>query len=172
MSLNECPNCGELAKPNEFFCQSCGTAISTSPQRPRTKEIRGYIQIIGTVEIVFGIMGIIGSVFITFIAAIIPTLVNEGMLESEESSVLTSTTIVSFIAILIGLMALMFVIFSIAAILSGIKLMQYKNSGRIGTMIIGAFSLFIIPVGTIFGVAALYILTKPEVFPLFDEYSK
>ncbi len=173
MSLNECPNCGELAKPNEFFCQSCGTAISTSPQRPRTKEIRGYIQIIGTVEIVFGIMGIIGSVFIALIAAFIPTLVNEGMLESsEESGLLTSTTLVSFIAILIGLMAFLFVIFSIAAILSGIKLMQYKNSGRIGTMIIGAFSLFIIPVGTIFGVAALYILTKPEVFPLFGEYSK
>ncbi|MHA2245568.1 MAG: hypothetical protein ACXADY_11435 [Candidatus Hodarchaeales archaeon] len=173
MSLNECPNCGELAKPNEFFCQSCGTAISTSPQRPRTKEIRGYIQIIGVVEIVFGIMGIIGSVFIAFFAVFIPVLITDGVLESsEESSMLTSTSIVSLIAILLGLIALTFLIFSIAAILSGIKLMQYKNSGRIGTMIIGAFSLFIIPVGTIFGVAALYLLTKPEVFPLFEEYSK
>lgn len=173
MSLNECPNCGELAKPNEFFCQSCGTAISTSPQRPRTKEIRGYIQIIGTVEIVFGIMGIIGSVFLALFTVFIPTLMTEGVFDpTEESSVLTSTTIVSFLVILLGLMALMFLIFSIASILSGIKLMQYKNSGRIGTMIIGAFSLFIIPVGTIFGVAALYILTKPEVFPLFEEYSK
>ncbi len=167
MSLNECPNCGELAKPNEFFCQACGTAL-TSPQRPRTKEIRGYIQIIGTVEIVFGIMGIVISLFIAFFAAFIPALVSEGVLESsEESSMQTSETLMVFLAILIALIALMFVIFSIAAILSGIKLMQYKNSGRIGTMIIGAFSLFIVPVGTIFGVAALYILTKPEVEPLF-----
>lgn len=171
MSLNQCPNCGEIAKPNEFFCQSCGTAL-TSPQRPRTKEIRGYIQIIGTVEIVFGIMGIIGSLFMGFFAVFIPTLVSEGVFQSsEKSSLLTSEAMVSFLAVFIGLVALLFIIFSFAAILSGIKLMQYKNSGRIGTMIIGAFSLFIIPVGTIFGIAALYLLTKPEVFPLFGEVS-
>ncbi len=167
MSLNECPNCGELAKPNEFFCQSCGTAL-TSPQRPRTKEIRGYVQIIGTVEIVLGIMGIIASILFAFFAVFIPTLISEGVIESaEESSVLASGTIVTFLAVFIGLIAVLFVIFSLTAIFSGIKLMQYKNSGRIGTMIIGAFSLFLIPVGTIFGVAALYILTKPEVEPLF-----
>ncbi len=171
MSLNQCPNCGEMAKPNEFFCQSCGTAL-TSPQRPRTKEIRGYIQIIGTVEIVFGIVGIMGSLFIGFFAAFIPTLMSEGALQSsEESSLFNSEAMASFLAILIGLVAILFIIFSITAILSGIKLMQYKNSGRIGTMIIGAFSLFIIPVGTIFGIAALYILTKPEVYPLFGEVS-
>lgn len=166
MSLNECPNCGELAKPNEFFCQSCGTAL-TRPDRPRTKEIRGYIQIIGVVEIVFGIMGIIGSVFIGFFAAFIPSLMSEGVFETE-SPAFTSTTITTFLAVFIAFIAIVFVIFSLASIISGFKLMQYKNSGRIGTMIIGAFSLFLIPVGTIFGVAALYILTKPEVEPLFS----
>lgn len=167
MSLNECPNCGEVAKPNEFFCQSCGTAL-TSPQRPRTKEIRGYIQIIGVVEIVFGIVGLLVSALFGFFAAFIPALMAEGVFDSPEAdSALTSQTITTFLAVFIAFIAIVFVVFSIAAILSGIKLMQYKNSGRIGTMIIGAFSLFVIPVGTIFGVAALYILTKPEVEPLF-----
>lgn len=168
MSLNECSNCGEVAKPNEFFCQSCGTAL-TRPDRPRTKEIRGYIQIIGVVEIVFGIVGLLVSALLGFFAAFIPALVAEGVLESsEEGSVLMSDTLVTFLAVFIGFLAIVFVIFSLAAILSGIKLMQYNNSGRIGTMIIGAFSLFVIPVGTIFGVAALYILTKSEVEPLFS----
>ncbi|MFX1285610.1 MAG: hypothetical protein ACFFB5_18365 [Promethearchaeota archaeon] len=168
MSLNECPNCGELAKPNEFFCQSCGTPISTSTQRPRTREIRGYVQIIGTVEIVFGIVGIMASILFGILAAFIPALISEGVIESsEESTILASDTLVVLLAVFIGSIALMFIIFSVAAIISGIKLMQYKNSGRIGTMIIGAFSLFLIPVGTIFGAAALYILTKPEVEPLF-----
>jgi hypothetical protein len=166
MSLNECPNCGELAKPNEFFCQSCGTAL-TRPDRPRTKEIRGYIQIIGVVEIVFGIVGLLGAAFLGFFAAFIPALMSEGVIEPSDST-LTSETIVTFLAVFIGFLAIVFVIFSLAAILSGIKVMQYRNSGRIGTMIIAAFSLFIIPVGTIFGVVALYILTKPEVEPLFS----
>jgi len=166
MSLNECPNCGELAKPNEFFCQSCGTAL-TRPDRPRTREIRGYVQIIAVVEIVFGIVGLIGSAFIGFFAAFIPALMTEGVFETD-SPALTSSTLTTFVAVFIGFLAIVLVIFSLAAIISGIKLVQYKNSGRIGTMIIGAFSLFIIPVGTIFGVAALYILTKPEVEPLFS----
>jgi hypothetical protein len=166
MSLNECPNCGELAKPNEFFCQSCGTAL-TRPDRPRTKEIRGYIQIIGVVEIVFGIVGLLASAFLGFFAAFIPALMAEGVFDTSESA-LTSQTITTFLAVFIAFIAIVFLIFSLAAILSGIKVMQYKNSGRIGTMIIGAFSLFLIPVGTIFGVAALYILTKPEVEPLFS----
>ncbi|MFX0205765.1 MAG: hypothetical protein ACFFDT_07230 [Candidatus Hodarchaeota archaeon] len=165
MSLNECPNCGELAKPNEFFCQSCGTAL-TRPDRPRTKEIRGYIQIIGVVEIVFGIVGLLFSAFFGVFAAFIPALMTEGVFDTTDSA-LTSETVATFLAVFIGFIAIVFVIFSLAAILSGIKLMQYRNSGRIGTMIIAAFSLFIIPVGTIFGVAALYILTKPEVEPLF-----
>ena len=165
MSLNECPNCGELAKPNEFFCQSCGTAL-TRPDRPRTKEIRGYIQIIGVVEIVFGIVGILVSAFFGIFAAFIPALMSEDVLDASDGA-LTSQTVATFVAVFIAFLAIVFVIFSLAAILSGIKLMQYRNSGRIGTMIIAAFSLFVIPVGTIFGVAALYILTKPEVEPLF-----
>ena len=166
MSLNECPNCGEIAKPNEFFCQSCGTAL-TRPDRPRTKEIRGYIQIIGVVEVVLGIVGLLGSAFVGFFAAFIPALMAEGVIDSTDGE-LTSETIGVFLAVFLGFIAIVIVIFSIAAILSGIKLMQYKNSGRMGTMIIGAFSLFLVPVGTIFGVAALYILTKPEVEPLFS----
>lgn len=165
MSLNECPNCGELAKPNEFFCQSCGTAL-TRPDRPRTKEIRGYIQIIGVVEIVFGIVGLLFAAFFGVFAAFIPALMTEGVFDTTDSA-LASETVATFLAVFIGFIAIIFVIFSLAAILSGIKLIQYRNSGRIGTMIIAAFSLFVIPVGTIFGVAALYILTKPEVEPLF-----
>jgi hypothetical protein len=165
MSLNECPNCGELAKPNEFFCQSCGTAL-TRPDRPRTKEIRGYIQIIGVVEIVFGIVGLLFSAFFGVFAVFIPALMAEDVFDTTDSA-LASETVATFLAVFIGFIAIVFVIFSLAAILSGVKLMQYRNSGRIGTMIIAAFSLFVIPVGTIFGVAALYILTKPEVEPLF-----
>ena len=166
MSLNECPNCGEIVKTNEFFCQRCGTAL-TSPQRPRTKEIKGYIQIIGTVEIVFGILGVLIGFILAIFAFFIPSLVGTESFAPNGPDSLDPTVIGGFLAILAGFIAVVAVIFSIAAIVSGIRLMQYKNSGRIGTMVIGAFSIFIFPVGTIFGVAALYILTKPEVEPLF-----
>ncbi|UCE13018.1 MAG: zinc ribbon domain-containing protein [Candidatus Heimdallarchaeota archaeon] len=166
MSLNECPNCGEIVKTNEFFCQRCGTAL-TSPQRPRTKEIKGYIQIIGTVEIVFGIIGILFGFILLLFAFFVPYLVGTDSFVSNGPSSVDPTVLGGFLGILAGFLAIVGMIFSNAAIVSGVRLMQYKNSGRIGTMVIGAFSIFIFPVGTIFGVIALYILTKPEVEPLF-----
>ncbi len=166
MSMNECPNCGELAKTSEFFCQRCGTAL-TAPQRPRVKEVRGYIQIIGTVEIVLGIIGMIVSFVGLIVTVSISVLLSSGGIPLEPSDSLDPAIIAPFLGVILGVIAIIGVSFSVVAIISGIKLMQYKNSGRIGTMIIGAFSLFVVPVGTIFGVAALYLLTKPEVEPLF-----
>ncbi len=166
-SLNTCNKCGELAKTSEFFCQRCGNAL-TAPDRPRVKEVRGYIQIIGTVEIVLGIIGSIVSILFFTLTVFLSILLSRGDLAFDTTDSLDPTFIAPFLGVFLGVIALFGLIFSIAAILSGIKLMQYKNSGRIGTMIIGAFSLFVIPVGTIFGVAALYLLTKPEVEPLFS----
>ncbi len=164
MSLNVCPNCGEFVKSKEFFCQACGTAI-TNPSRPRTKEIKGYIQIIGTVEIVLGIIGVIGSIFLFFAGFLLAYLI-EGRYSGNFES-LPPETIAFLVVLTFAIIALIIVIFGIVAILSGIKLMQYRNSGRISTMIISAFSLFMFPVGTIFGIAAMYILTRPEIEPLF-----
>jgi hypothetical protein len=50
-----------------------------------------------------------------------------------------------------------------------INLLQYLNSGRIGTMVIAALNLFNFPFGTIFGIVALYVLFQPEVEQLYTK---
>lgn len=166
MSMNKCPKCGEKAKFDDIFCQTCGTALM-SPERPKTKQLMSYIQIIGIVEIVLGIFGLIGAAFIGFFAYILPRIIELEEVQSELSEPIRSE-IFNFVWMLLLLIAVLLVIYAIASIWFGIRLLQYKNSGRIGTMIIGALSIINIPLGTAFGLAALYILTKPEVEALFD----
>ncbi|MFW9992199.1 MAG: hypothetical protein ACFFD4_09150 [Candidatus Odinarchaeota archaeon] len=173
MSLNICPDCGAYTKPNDFYCHTCGATISV---KPRVAAIKGYIQIIGAVEIVFGILAIIGGVFFGLLAAFVPRLIMmedfSTHMDPDFPEFLNGSSLPIFAGILLGMIALLLIIYAIASIVSGAKLLQYKNSGRIGTMIIAAFNLFGVPVGTLLGLATLYVLTRPEAEQLFSSYSR
>jgi len=164
--MNKCPKCGEQAKFDDFFCQTCGTAL-ISPERPKTKQLMSYIQIIGIVEIVLGIFGLVGAGLIGFLAYILPRVMELEEVQTDIPEPIKSE-LFDFLWMFLLLIAVLLVIYAIASIWFGIRLLQYKNSGRIGTMIIGALSIINIPLGTAFGLAALYILTKPEAEALFD----
>jgi len=72
-------------------------------------------------------------------------------------------------ALLVGFAVLCFV-YAFASILSGKKLLQYDNSGRIRTTVIAALNLLNVPFGTLFSLAALFILSRPEVEQLYTKY--
>jgi hypothetical protein len=60
-------------------------------------------------------------------------------------------------------------VYAFVSIISGKHLLQYENSGRIGTMVIAALNLFNFPFGTVFAIAALYVLSQPEVEQLYTK---
>lgn len=127
----------------------------------RIAELKGYIQIIGTVEIVFGILDIILGIFCTIAAIFVPIIIAESDEESPEYLPI-------FIGIAILVVAILFLAFGIISIVSGKRLMAYQNSGRTGTMIVAVISVFSFPFGTIFGIAALYVCTRPEAEQIFS----
>ena len=75
--------------------------------------------------------------------------------------------VVAFLAVLFLFIAALLILYAVFSFLYAHRLMDYKESGRIGTMIIGGINLINIPFGTAFGIAALAILTKPEVENMF-----
>lgn len=185
LSFDRCPNCGRNIGSDDIFCQSCGTELNkkiiTEPfktqlraesdkEQLRTNEYRNYIQIFGVIEIVFGILGLIGGIFLVLIGVFAAILISEGGMDSMDSigSMDSPETIGVFVGVLLIIIALMVFAWAIGSLVSGMKLMQYRNSGRVGTMVIGALSLILFPFGTVFGLAVLYILTKPEVEQLFS----
>ena len=156
-----CSNCGAYVTSDSFFCQVCGSEVTSEifSTDHRLETFKGYIQIIGIVEIVLGIFELIGGLVLTLLVPLVYYAV------SQESP--SDLYIVRFVSIFLFGLALLLYIFALATIISGRKLMQHKNSGRIGTMIIGVLNLFNVPFGTVFGLAALYVLTQPEVIDLY-----
>lgn len=77
--------------------------------------------------------------------------------------------LIPVISVLVFVIAVVCLIYAFACILSGKRLLQYQNSGRVGTMVIGVLNLFNFPFGTIFGIAALYVLSQPEVEQLYSK---
>jgi len=130
----------------------------------RVQDYKGYIQIIGVVEIVFGIFALlIGSLLIL----VVPLLDYALQFETENS---VPPELMPFLSVLLVGIAVVCFVYAFVSILSGKRLLQYDNSGRIGTMVIGALNLLNFPFGTLFGLAALFILSRPEVEQLYTKY--
>ncbi len=68
----------------------------------------------------------------------------------------------------VGLIALVFMIFSILYIVIGYGLWTLRQWGRIAAMALGAVNLFVAPIGTIAGGVTLWYLLKPEVAAKFE----
>lgn len=171
-----CQSCGSAVKDNATFCVECGSQILISKSETKSKsevnkivfsekdQYIGYVQIIAVIEIALGFFtAFIGFILILFGSTITPDM----FLELGTDPI--SSGFYEFIAILLIFIGLILIIFGALSVYFGYKLYQFKQMGRIGTMVISALNLFNIPFGTIFGIFSLILLTKPEVIKLFNQ---
>lgn len=61
-----------------------------------------------------------------------------------------------------GMLWIVFLVFSVPYLLAGYGLLKRYAWGRILGMVLGAFALLSVPIGTALGVYALWALTRPE----------
>ncbi|MFQ5981568.1 MAG: hypothetical protein ACE5OZ_25775 [Candidatus Heimdallarchaeota archaeon] len=180
-----CPNCGTPYFPEDEFCSSCGDPIPKFPPPQETKprdspiitnqrieDLKGYVQMIGIVEIVFGALALVLGIFSLVAAVFVPLIMmDEDVAEevgSETSLQTDNATLAIFVGVLIFVFAVLVILYGIMAVINGKRLLEYQRSGRTGTMIIAAISLINFPIGTLFGAAALYVLTQPGAEELFS----
>ena len=164
--------CGSILGSEDLFCQSCGSELAVRKpssyvsSSPRLESFKGYIQILGVVEIVFGVFALILALLLTALVPLLYYLFQSEAIEFESSML---PRIAPFISVLLFGLAVLCFVYAFVSIISGKRLLQYESSGRIGTMVIGALNLFNFPFGTIFGIAALYVLSQPEVMQLYTK---
>ncbi|MHA1226614.1 MAG: zinc-ribbon domain-containing protein [Candidatus Hodarchaeales archaeon] len=159
-----CPKCGNEVTEYDNFCPNCGFNLQSMKHKhqpvttSKVEEYKSYIQILGIIEIAFGIFSLVIAL-LTFISV---------LFVFPFPKFATGSAYIPIITLITAVFVILIIIYGTLSITFGRQLLQYKNSGRLGTMIIGAISLMAMPFGTAFGIAALYILTKPEVEPLFS----
>ena len=167
-----CSKCGSVIGSEDLFCQSCGFELAVRKSSsyvsssPRLESFKGYIQILGVVEIVFGVFALILGLLLSALVPLFYSLIQYEVVEFDSPMLPRIAPLLS--VLFFGLAVLCFV-YAFVSILSGKRLLQYQNSGRVGTMVIGALNLFNFPFGTVFGIAALYVLTQPEVEQLYTK---
>ncbi|MHA2290094.1 MAG: hypothetical protein ACXABG_15015, partial [Promethearchaeota archaeon] len=136
MSKKICPNCGSTGGSEDLFCQDCGLKYSSqiystyNSPKSRVREYRGYIQVIGIVEAIFGVFALFISGILVLIAVLIPlifsseTTVSMPDVFGEMSSVPAGSLensygIFLFVMLVLGFLALFILIYGVLAIVNG-----------------------------------------------------
>jgi hypothetical protein len=165
----------------DVFCASCGAELTVRKagsyvaESSRLSSFRGYIQIIGIVEIMFGIFALIIGLVLACLSPLIYYVLSSEAIDfsAMDAEMIDNPALLQkllpFVSVLIFIIALICLLYAFVSIISGKRLLQYENSGRIGTMVIAALNLFNFPFGTIFAIAALYVLSQPEVEQLYTQ---
>lgn len=115
-----------------------------------------HIKIVGIVNIVFGILGLMAAA-IVFIA-----VAGGGLISGD----LTAITVTSIVAVSVSSLI---AIFSIPEIIAGIGILKIKGWGRILGMVVAILDLLNIPFGTAFGIYALWVLMNEETEKIFKQ---
>ena len=176
--LSVCPKCGSKFNYQAQFCEKCGANIekqkvlneqkndySANTKSGLSNNLQGQIQIISVIEIAFGLVGILASIVIGIISPFMP----DAIKYSNTESITYSNQFLQFLVVIMATLAVIMFIVSSAIVFVGYKLYKLENIGRLGSMVVSALSLLMVPFGTIFGIISLVLLTKPETIEMFKE---
>ena len=120
-----------------------------------------HVKILGVLHIVFGSLGVLGAIIVLMIFGGISALVGFGDHSADSAA---AAPILGMIG---GLVFILVMALSLPALVIGIGLVQFRPWARIATIILSAFDLLSIPIGTALGIYGLWVMLNPETERLF-----
>jgi hypothetical protein len=119
-------------------------------------KMKKHVTAVAAIQIGFSTLWLIGAVVLYFVLTFARSQVGE---DEVATKVLTLLTMI--LPVFIGVIALI-------GLIGGIGLLSYKQWGRIMTIIVSALGCFNIPIGTLIGVYAIWVLMQDETVKLFQ----
>jgi hypothetical protein len=120
-----------------------------------------HVKILGVLHIVFGSLGVLGAIIVLMIFGGISALVGFSDHSADGAA---AAPIVGMVG---GLIFILVLVLSVPALVIGIGLVQFRPWARIATIILSAFDLLSIPIGTALGIYGLWVMLNPETERLF-----
>jgi hypothetical protein len=117
--------------------------------------MKNHITVLAALRIGWSAMGILSAI-IVFVA-----VVGGGLISGDE----TAIAITSLVGTIIGTIIL---VLSLPGLIAGIGLLRLRPWSRMLTLILAVLDLMAIPIGTIFGIYAIWVLIQDETVQLLE----
>ncbi|HEY5611172.1 MAG TPA: hypothetical protein VIL97_08185 [Thermoanaerobaculia bacterium] len=113
-----------------------------------------HVTVVAALMIAFGVLGLLLALF--FFVSIL----GGGLLSGDPEAIAITGTVATALAVFISITA-------IPELIAGIALLRRKPWARILALVISFLNLFVIPIGTIFGIYAIWVLLNDETIAMF-----
>jgi hypothetical protein len=120
-------------------------------------KMKKHVTVVGAIQIGFGIRGLIGAVVVFFALNFAKSQVGD-----EEVAVTVLNLLSISLPVLIGFM-------STLGLVGGIGLFTYQPWARYLVIVVSALGCLNIPIGTLKGVYALWVLLQDDTVKLFEK---
>lgn len=122
--------------------------------------MQGHVKAIAIIYIVLGCLGACaGLLMLLFFGGLAGAGVASGNGDAQAGGLALGA--------IGGVIFLVVLIVSVPSILAGWGLLKYKPWARILTIVLAALNLLSIPIGTIIGIYALWVMLNKDTMPLF-----
>jgi hypothetical protein len=161
-----CQYCGNPLDDGARFCKSCGKPVSASvASGPRivaadpAQAFRHHIRVLGIVWLVYGVFGIIMSIWILVFSHYFLPGMQDLMSRSDTPF---PFPIVHFLHVIYAISSAFGVATGILGVIAGAMLLQKKPAARILAIVASFLSVLSFPLGTAAAVYTLIILMPSE----------
>jgi hypothetical protein len=120
-------------------------------------KMRKHVTVVAAIQIGFGILGLIGAMAVFFALNFA-----KGFVENEEVPTMVLGFLSVSLPLLIGFM-------STLGLVGGIGLLSFQPWARYLVIVVSALGCLNIPIGTLKGVYALWVLLQDETVKLFEK---
>ena len=120
-------------------------------------KMKKHVTVVGAIQIGIGILSLIGAVAVFFALSFA-----KGAVGNDE----TGQVVLGFLSISLPILILFM---ATLGIVGGIGLLAYKPWARYLVIVVAALGCLVIPIGTLSGVYALWVLLQDDTVKLFEQ---
>ena len=117
-------------------------------------QTREHVTVIAALRIAFGLLGLLAA------AIVLVAIVGGGLISGDQDAIRITGIVGTAIATFIGLL-------SLPSLVAGFGLLKHWSWARWLTLALSVLDLMLIPLGTLFGIYAIWALMQDEVGELF-----